>query len=74
MIIRPPAVEPDSQLQKQLCRQALQASLVREVQLNWYPTLGLKVLPLRRPQPSGLIVTRKVDAGSRSTVSFQDHA
>lgn len=44
MIIRPPATEADSQLQKQLCRQALRASLAREVQLNWYPMLGLKVL------------------------------
>lgn len=47
MIIRPPATEADSQLQKQLCRRGLRASLVREVQLSWYPKLGLKVLPVR---------------------------
>ena len=44
MIIRPPATEADSQLQKQLCRWGSRASLAREVQLNWYLALGLKVL------------------------------
>ena len=47
MIIRPPATEADSQLQKQLCRRGLRASLVREVQLRWYLALGLKVLFIR---------------------------
>jgi hypothetical protein len=47
MIIRPPAVEPDSQLQKRLCRQALRASLGRRVQLERYFDLGLKVLSFR---------------------------
>jgi hypothetical protein len=44
MIIRPPAVEPDSQLQLRLCWQSAQASLDREIQLGRYFTLGLKVL------------------------------
>ena len=46
MIIRPPAIETDSQLQKQLCQWGLRASLVREVHLNWYLLLGRKVLSL----------------------------
>jgi hypothetical protein len=44
MIIRPPAVEPDSQLQYRLCRRGVRASLDREIQLGRYFTLGLKVL------------------------------
>jgi hypothetical protein len=44
MIIRPPAVEPDSQLQKRLCRRRLRASLDRRVHLERYFALGLKVL------------------------------
>lgn len=44
MIIRPPNVEPDSQLQKRLCRQRLRASLGRRVHLERYFALGLKVL------------------------------
>ena len=44
MIIHPPAVEHDSQLQLRLCRWALWASLVREVHSNRYLALGLKVL------------------------------
>jgi len=46
MIIRPPAVEPDSQLQLRLCRWGLRASLGREVQLERYFALGLKLLSL----------------------------
>ena len=81
MIIRPPAVEPDSQLQLRLCRRGTRASLAREFQLERYFTLGLKVLSLRYFAvtaiygiASGLDVTLKVDAGRRSTVFFQDHA
>jgi len=44
MIIRPPLVEPNSQLQLRLCRGAVKASLVRQVQFNRYFSLGLKVL------------------------------
>jgi len=44
MIIRPPAVEPVSQLQLRVCRGCLQASLDREVQLDRYFPLGLKLL------------------------------
>jgi hypothetical protein len=47
MIIRPPAVEPNSQLQLRLCRWAVQASVVREVQSEQYFALGLKVLSLK---------------------------
>jgi hypothetical protein len=46
MIIHPPAVEPDSQLQLRLCRWGLRASLGREVQLKRYFVLGLKLLSL----------------------------
>jgi hypothetical protein len=49
MIIRPPAVEPDSQLQLRLCRWGLRASLGREVQLERYFVLGLKLLYLGYP-------------------------
>lgn len=48
MIIRPPAVEPDSQLQLRLCPRGVRASLGREVQLVRYFTLGLKLLSLGR--------------------------
>jgi hypothetical protein len=44
MIIRPPAVEPDSQLQKRLCGQRLRVSLGRRVHLKRYFAIGLKVL------------------------------
>jgi hypothetical protein len=46
MIIRPPAVEPNSQLQLRLCLGAVKASLVREVHFHRYFSLGLKVLSL----------------------------
>jgi hypothetical protein len=46
MIIRPPAAEPDSQLQLRLCRRGVRASLDREVQLGRYFLLGPKVLSL----------------------------
>ena len=81
MIIRPPAVEPNSQLQFRLCRRAAWASLVREVHLERYFALGLKVLSLRYfavaatySVATGLGVTLEVDAGRRSTVFFLDHA
>jgi hypothetical protein len=48
MIIRPPAIEADSQLQNRLCRRGLRASLARQIQLGRYSVLGLKVLSLRR--------------------------
>jgi len=44
MIIRPPAIEPNSQLQYGLCRWAGMASLAREVHLRRYFRLGPKVL------------------------------
>jgi len=44
MIIRPPAIEADSQLQKRLCRWGLRASVVHRVHLKEYFALGLKVL------------------------------
>jgi hypothetical protein len=44
MIIRPPAIEADSQLQKRLCRRGLRASVVQRVHLEGYLALGLKVL------------------------------
>jgi hypothetical protein len=77
MIIRPPAVEPDSQLQKRLCRRRLRASLDRRVHLERYFALGLKVLSydyLMRLLESKLGVTPEVDGGRCSTVFFQDHA
>jgi hypothetical protein len=81
MIIRPPAVEPYSQLQKRLCGRGLRASLGREVQLGQYSTLGLKILSFKYAQWSACYghgwdwdVTREVDATRRSTVFFQDHA
>jgi hypothetical protein len=46
MIIHPPAIEADFQLQKRLCRRGLRASLGQEVQMRRYPVLGLKVLAL----------------------------
>ena len=46
MIIRPPAVEPNSQLQLRLCRWAVRASVVRQYQLHRYFPVGLKVLSL----------------------------
>ena len=81
MIIHPPAVVTDSQLQKQLCWRGLQASLARQVQSHWYFALGLKVLFLVRSCSRRVVqrwkwlsVAREVDAGSCSTVFFQDHA
>jgi hypothetical protein len=47
MIIRPPAVEPYSQLHKGLCRRGLRASLGQEVQSRQYFLLGLKILSLK---------------------------
>jgi len=44
MIIHPPAIEADSQLQKRLCRWGLRASVVHRVHLEGYFALGLKVL------------------------------
>lgn len=43
MIIRPPAVEPVSQLQLRVCRRCLRASLGQEVQLDRYFPLGRKL-------------------------------
>ena len=80
MIIRPPAVEPDSQLQLRLCRWGLRASLGREVQLERYFALGLKLLSLGYPAGPGptvlerLTKTLKVDGWRCSTVFFQGHA
>ena len=81
MIIHPPAIEADSQLQKRLCRRGLRASVVHRVHLEGYFALGLKVLSLRyfavasiHRVAAGLGVTLKVDAGRCSTVFFQDHA
>ena len=48
MIIHPPAIEADSQLQKRLCRRGLRASVVRRVHLEGYFALGLKVLSFGR--------------------------
>jgi hypothetical protein len=44
MIIRPPALEPNSQLQNRLCRWGLRASVARQVQSGRYSVLGLKIL------------------------------
>jgi hypothetical protein len=87
MIIRPPAVEPNSQLQLRLCRWAVRASVVRQYQLHRYFPVGLKVLSLGHfaengpPQKAGPTRARdckerlpKVDAWSSSTVFFQGHA
>ena len=49
MIIRPPDVEPDSQLQLRLCPWGAHASLGREVQWDRYFALGLKLLSLGNP-------------------------
>jgi hypothetical protein len=49
MIIRPPAIEADSQLQKRLCRRGLRASVVHKVHLEGYFALGLKVLSFNYP-------------------------
>jgi hypothetical protein len=46
MIIRPPAVEPNSQLQLRLCWWGAAASLVREVHFDRYFPLGLQVQSL----------------------------
>lgn len=46
MIIRPPAIEADSQLQKRLCLQGLYASVGRRIHSEGYLALGLKVLAL----------------------------
>ena len=66
MIIRPPAIEADFQLQKQLCRQGLRESVGRRVHLGRYSVLGLKIL--------SSVVGRKVDARRCSTVFFQAYA
>ena len=47
MIIHPPAIEADSQLQKQLCRWGLRASVAQQVQSGRYSVLGLKIQALR---------------------------
>jgi hypothetical protein len=81
MIIRPPAVEPDSQLQLRLCRRGVRASLDRGFQLGRYFPLGLKVLSYGYFAAAGYNSDEigrqgrpKVDAGLCSTVFFQDHA
>jgi len=80
MIIHPPAVEPNSQLQLRLCRRAARASLGRKVQFKRYLALELKLLslvypaaPARRSQGVSRR-TLKVDGWLCSTVFFQDHA
>ena len=47
MIIHPPVIEADSQLQKRLCRWGLRASLAHTVHSEGYFVLGLKVLSSR---------------------------
>jgi hypothetical protein len=81
MIIRPPAVESDSQLQKRFCRRRLRASLDRGVHLERYFALGLKVLSQEYLTRLGTVtlesklgVTPEVDGVRCSTVFFQDHA
>jgi len=59
MIIRPPAVEPDSQLQLRLCRRGVRASLGREVQLVRYFVLGLKLLSPGNPAAHGSTVPER---------------
>jgi len=55
MIIRPPAIEADSQLQKLLCRRGLRASVVHRVHLEGYFALGLKVLSSRCSSTEGFV-------------------
>lgn len=81
MIIRPPAVEPDSQLQLRLCGRGARASLGREIQFERYFVLGPKVLSHRYSAAAaaywgclGSRRKRNVDAQRCSTVFFQDHA
>ena len=66
MIIHPPAIEADSQLQERLCPQGLRASVAQRIHSEGYLALGLKVLAFG--------VGREVDARCCSTVFFQDHA
>jgi hypothetical protein len=49
MIIRPPAVEPNSQLQLRLCRGSMRASVGQEVHLVRYFEVGLKLLSFGMP-------------------------
>jgi hypothetical protein len=51
MIIHPPAVEPNSQLQLRLCRRPARASLGRKVQFKRYFALGLKLLSWSTQRP-----------------------
>jgi hypothetical protein len=81
MIIRPPAIEADSQLQKRLCRQGLRASVARTIHSEGYLALGLKILSSNYSNSEGFErierisrVTGRVDAECCSTVFFQDHA
>jgi hypothetical protein len=81
MIIRPPAIEADSQLQKRLCRRGLRASVAHRVHLEGYFALGLKILSSDYSKSEGFEriegisrVTRRVDAECCTTVFFQDHA
>ena len=46
MIIRPPGVEPYSQLQLRFCRRGASASVEQEVHLVRYFAVGLKLLYL----------------------------
>ena len=66
MIIRPPAVEPDSQLQLRLCRWGLRASLGREVQLERYFALGLKLLSLGYTAVPGPTVQERLTKNAES--------
>jgi hypothetical protein len=54
MIIHPPAIEADSQLQKRFCRWGLRASVVHRVHLEGYFALGLKVLSFNYSNTKGL--------------------
>ena len=54
MIIRPPSIEADSQLQNRLCRRGLWASVARQIQLGRYSVLGLKVLSANHSKIEGL--------------------
>lgn len=66
MIIHPPAVEPNSQLQLRLCRWGMRASLGQEVQLVRYFVLGLKLLSLGYPAAPGPTVPERLTKNAES--------
>jgi hypothetical protein len=66
MIIHPPAVEPDSQLQLRFCPLGVRVSLGREVQWEGYFALGLKLLSLGYPAAPGSKVPRRFTKNAES--------